>query len=233
MKFGPLRALNRLSFEVLEGEVFGIAGPNGAGKSTLLNVCSGFLKPTGGQVFFGGERIDGKAPHQLCRRGLVRTFQVPQVFGSMTVAGNLEIGATFAGRRELGDRFEQVMDTVVELTGIGPQLNRRAGAVDLLTRKTTMLAAVLATSPKLIFMDEPLAGLNLDETQFFVDLIRRLHNEIGITFVVVEHKIRALSALSDRLMVMHFGQCICLDKPENVVRNELVISVYLGEDFVA
>ena len=91
MKFGPLRALNRLSFEVLEGEVFGIAGPNGAGKSTLLNVCSGFLKPTGGQVFFGGERIDGKAPHQLCRRGLVRTFQVPQVFGSMTVAGNLEI----------------------------------------------------------------------------------------------------------------------------------------------
>lgn len=234
-RFGPLVALNDLSFEIRRNEIFGIAGPNGAGKSTLLNVCSGFLAPDSGTIAFEGERVDGLPPYRMCRRGVVRTFQIPQVFGSLSIAANVETGAMFAQPRHDGggERCRETVDLVLEATGLAARRDAQAGTVDLLTRKMTMLAAALATRPRIVLMDEPLAGLNADETGRLVELIARLHERTGVAFVVVEHKIRALAQLSDRLMVLHFGRCLRLDTPAKVVRDENVIEVYLGTAFVA
>lgn len=234
-RFGALVALNDLSFEVRRHEIFGIAGPNGAGKSTLLNVCSGFLPKNAGMIAFDGARVDGLPPGTLCRKGIVRTFQIPQVFGTLSVEENVEIGATFGVTPTVRTerRSREIVQEVLELTGLADRRRQPAGTVDLLTRKMTMLAAALATQPRIVFLDEPLAGLNAEETERLLELILRLHERTELAFVVVEHKIRALSRLSDRLMVLHFGRCICLDAPANVVRDATVIEVYLGTAFVA
>lgn len=234
-RFGTLVALSDLSFEVRRNEIFGIAGPNGAGKSTLLNICSGFLAQNSGTIMFDGKPLDGLPPYKRCQRGVVRTFQIPQVFDSLSVEENVEIGATFGIGRHTGPdrRSKEIVHRTLQMTGLADRRDRQAGTVDLLTRKMTMLAAALATQPRIIFMDEPLAGLNPEETQRLVELILQLHERTELTFVVVEHKIRALSQLSERLMVLHFGKCICLDAPEVVVRDKYVIEVYLGTAFVA
>jgi branched-chain amino acid transport system ATP-binding protein len=230
-QFGALTALDDLSFDLIEGEIFGIAGPNGAGKSTLLNVCSGVLPPSSGEITFEGQRVDGLPPYSMCHKGLGRTFQIPQVFSSMSVQENIAIGLTF-GNAQSGDP-DQAVEKLLEISGLGNQRFDMAGKVDLITRKMTMLMAVLATRPKIIFMDEPLAGLNADEMELFTSLVSNLHMNMGVTFVMVEHKIRALSKLSDRMMIIHFGGRLCLDTPEVVVKDEQVIEVYLGTEFDA
>jgi len=234
-RFGALTAVDGLSFEVRRGEILGIAGPNGAGKSTLLNLCSGFLAPDAGSIIFEGQRVDGLPPFAMCHRGVVRTFQIPQVFGSLSVEENVEIGAIFGDAQGAGRAADgpDAVEAILASVGLTARRQAPAATVDLLTRKTTMLAAALATRPKIVFMDEPFAGLSIDETGIFVNLIARLHEETDIAFVIVEHKIRALAQLSDRLMVIHFGRCICLDTPERVVRDAQVIEVYLGAQFVA
>lgn len=234
-RFGPLVAVNGLSFELRRGEIFGIAGPNGAGKSTLLNLCSGFLAPNAGTILFQGERIEGLAPYRICHRGLARTFQVPQVFGSLSIAANVEIGAVFGSPRRGGraGRSRELVEQALEMTGLAARRTQLAGTTDLLTRKMAMLAACLATEPRIVLMDEPLAGLNPEETERLVELIEDLHRRTEATFVLVEHKVRALARLSSRLMVLHFGRCICLDRPERVVRDPQVVEVYLGTAFVA
>lgn len=230
-RFGALLALNDLSFELRRNEIFGIAGPNGAGKSTLLNVCSGVLKPTFGKIVFEGKNVGGLAPYKMCHKGIGRTFQIPQGFSSLSIQENVEIGMTF-GDTSSGTGKEFI-EELLENTGLKNHRDEQAGKVDLITRKMTMLAAVLATKPKIVFMDEPLAGLNADEIQVFADLISQLHERAQVTFVIVEHKIRALSKLSGRLMIIHFGKCICLDVPEAVVKDEYVREVYLGTAFDA
>ncbi len=230
-RFGALVALNDLSFDLRRNEIFGIAGPNGAGKSTLLNVCSGVLPPTSGRIYFRSESVEGLAPYKMCHKGVGRTFQIPQVFSSMSIEENIEIGMTFGHVSAKSPRH--LVDELLETSGLASHRNEPAGKVDLITRKMTMLASVLATQPEIVFMDEPLAGLNSEEIQTFVELISQLHDRTDVTFVVVEHKIRALSELSDRLMVIHFGGCICLDSPEVVVKDEHVIEVYLGTEFDA
>jgi len=233
-RFGALTALDRLSFDVRRDEIFGIAGPNGAGKSTLLNVCAGTLTPDSGQILFDGDRIDGQRPYRLCHKGIGRTFQIPQIFGSLTVRENIQVGASFGRSSEQGDTVADfAVDSLLEMTGLSELQDRPAGRVKLLARKMTMLAAVLATNPRLVFMDEPFAGLNSEEVGIFANLIIKLHDHAGVVFVVVEHKIRALSKLVDRLMIIHFGRCICLDRPEVVVRDPQVVDVYLGTEFDA
>ena len=234
-RFGNLVALDGLSFEVHRSEILGIAGPNGAGKSTLLNICTGFLAPSAGTIAFGGKRVDGLPPYKICHRGVARTFQIPRVFGSLSVEENVRIGASFGAVR--GGQKDVLghgaVERVLEVTGLVPRRALQAGTVDLLTRKMTMLAAALATDPRIVFMDEPLAGLNAEETRYFAELIARLRERTEIAFVVVEHKIRVLSRISDRLMILHFGKRICLDTPDNVVRDPYVTQVYLGTAFVA
>lgn len=234
-RFGQLVALNDLTFDVLEGEIFGIAGPNGAGKSTLLNVATGLLAPDDGTVVFESEAIGGQPPHRICHKGIARTFQIPQIFSSMSIRDNVAIGATFglAGKADGGLSEAQQIDEILELTGLRPKQDIPAGKVDLLTRKMTMLSAALATRPKLVFMDEPLAGFTREEIDRFARLILDLHDRLKITFVLVEHKIRALTRLSDRILIVHQGQRIALDRPEVVLRDPHVVEVYLGSEFRA
>jgi branched-chain amino acid transport system ATP-binding protein len=233
--FGALAALNDLSFDVEKGEIFGIAGPNGAGKSTLLNICTGALAPTSGRIFLDGERVDGLAPYRLCHKGLARTFQIPRLFDSMTVHENVATGAMFGVGSESGNGKTRglLVEDILALTGLLPSSDMPIAHANLLTRKMTMLAAALATRPKLIFMDEPLAGLVSEEIDHFVELIAKLHERLAIDFIVIEHKVRALTRLCDRIMIMHYGSSICLDTPEKALGDKQVIEVYLGADYFA
>lgn len=234
-KFGALAALNDLSFDVEKGEIFGIAGANGAGKTTLLNMCTGALAPTSGRIFLDGERVDGLAPYRLCHRGLARTFQIPRLFNSMTVYDNVTTGAIFGMGSKPGDgrTMKQVVGDILELTDLLPSSDIPIASADLLTRKKTMLAAALATRPKLVFMDEPLAGLTSEEIDYFVELIAKLHDTLKIDFIVIEHKVRALTRLCDRIMIMHYGSRICLDTPQRALSDRQVIDVYLGAEYFA
>ncbi len=234
-RFGALTAIDDLSFEVGTGELFGIAGPNGAGKSTLLNLCTGQLRPDSGSLVFAGRDVAGKTPYTLCHAGIARTFQIPMIFESMNVRENIAIGAMFGGPELVQKKANRrdLIDTALEATGMADRADQRAGTLALLARKRTMLAAALATQPRLIFMDEPLGGLTVEEVDELIAVIRSLHDQFGITFVLVEHKIRALKELSDRIMIIHYGSRICLDVPEAVVKDEQVIDVYLGNESFA
>lgn len=228
-RFGALKALDDLSFDIGRGEILGIAGPNGAGKSTLLNVCTGVLSPSSGTVTFEGQAVAGLPAHRYCGLGIARTFQIPQVFSSMTVADNVATGAMFGPAERLAAaQIKARVDGVLDLTGLARQRQQLASQADLLTRKRIMLAAALATEPRLVFLDEPLSGLNGEEVDIFVALFRRLHAALGLTLIVVEHKVRALAALSDRILILNAGALLCLDRPEAVLRDARVIDIYLG-----
>ncbi len=231
--FGALNALDDVSFDILRGEILGVAGPNGAGKTTLLNVCTGALPVTSGTIFFDGHRIDGLAPYRRCQMGIARTFQIPQIFSSMSVRDNVALGAEFGqGHRAQGD-FDSHVSEVLEITGLSSRADASVSAADLITRKRIMLAAALATRPRLIFLDEPMSGLNHDEVESFVQLFRDLHAALDLTLVIVEHKIRALAALSQRILILHFGSVLTVDTPERVLADPAVIDVYLGTQNLA
>ncbi len=229
-RFGVLMALSDVSLDVQPGEILGIAGPNGAGKTTLLNVCTGLLTPSGGRVLVEGRNLGGQRPHVFCQAGVARTFQIPQVFGSMTVRDNVWTGARFGlADKASGDDTGEAAEAALAATGLTALADRPVTKAGLLTRKRVMLAAALATRPKLLFMDEPFGGLNASEVDTFAGLVRELHRQLGITFVVVEHKVRALAALSHRMLILNFGQVLMLDTPERVMADENVIRIYLGK----
>jgi branched-chain amino acid transport system ATP-binding protein len=229
-RFGALMALSDVTLDIRPSEILGIAGPNGAGKTTLLNVATGALAPTSGQVLVEGHSLGGRRPHLFCRAGVARTFQVPQVFGSMTVRDNVWTGARFGlADKDAGADPRDEIDAALEMTGLTALADRSVASAGLLTRKRIMLAAAVATRPKLLFMDEPFGGLNAGEVDTFAGLVRALHQRLGITFVVVEHKVRALAALSDRMLILNFGQVLILDTPDRVLNDPNVIRIYLGK----
>ncbi len=228
-RFGALMALSDVSLDIQPGEILGIAGPNGAGKTTLLNVCTGMLAPTAGRVLVEERDLGGKRPHVFCRAGVARTFQIPQVFSSMTVRDNISTGARFGLADKVGGDTNGAIAAALAATALTALADQPVAKADLLTRKRVMLAAALATQPKLLFMDEPFGGLNAGEVDTFAGLVRDLHRQLGITFVVVEHKIRALAALSHRMLILNFGQVLMLDTPERVMADENVIRIYLGK----
>lgn len=234
-QFGSLVAIDDLSFDVLDGEILGIAGPNGAGKSTLLNLCTGIIAPDSGSLEFRTRAINRLRTHQLCHAGIARTFQVPAIFESLSVRQNVEIGAMFGGPEhyQSSSRRKELVEYALSATGLADRMQQRAGTLSLLARKMTMLAAALATQPSLMFMDEPMGGLTQEEVEAFSGTIRSVHERFDLAFVIVEHKIRALTELSDRMMIMHFGSRICLDRPEVVIRDERVMEVYLGNEDLA
>lgn len=226
-RFNQFQALTKVSFKVDQGRILGIAGPNGAGKSTLLNVCTGTLRPSGGTIVLDGRRTDGLPLRRMAEAGLARTFQIPQVFGSVDVDTNIRIGATF-GRKRGPDEVQDSVERVIDLLDLRATRYRLAGQADLLTRKMTMLAAALATDPKIVFMDEPFGGLNTKEIEGYVDLVQRLRQDLDLAFVIVEHKMRALTTLSDRLMILNFGEMLCEGTPDEVLSNSQVNEIYLG-----
>lgn len=232
--FDGLVALDSVSFSVEKGEIFGIAGPNGAGKSTLFNVVAGVHPPSGGEIVFDGNDITRLKAHQVCRLGLGRTFQIPQTFSTLTVRDNLRVGALFGGgpelktanRRDIHDRIDQVM-AFLELQAFQDQ---PATNLDIYTTKLVMLGAVLCSGCRVIMLDEPLAGLSISEIQAFLDLVRRINREMGMTVVVIEHLLDMLIEISDRMLILHNGRVIFLGDPETVRDNEEVVTVYLGKE---
>lgn len=228
MQFGPFRALTDMSFHVERGEVLGVAGPNGAGKSTLMNVCTGGLRATGGQVLFNGRDITRFKRHRRCGLGIAQSFQIPTLLASLSVGENLLAGQVF-GREVRGAETGISVDEILYLTQLEHQLPMPAAQADLLTRKRIMLGAALFTGPEIIFMDEPLGGLNSEEIVEFLQVIRHVREELGITIVMVEHKTRALAKIADRVLIINFGEFVMLDRPEVVLNDEHVVEIYLGK----
>lgn len=226
-RFGGHVALDDLTFSVLGGETFGVAGPNGAGKSTLVNVCTGALSYEQGTILLAGNSLKGLSSHEICHRKVCRTFQIPQVFGTMSVYENVKIGLDF-GNTKPTKSPDDLIAYVLKVTELEPYKRQNAGHLPLLRKKMTMLAAVLAIEPRLLFLDEPLAGLSQNEISELIELITRIKSELALTLVIIEHKVRALVQLADRLMILHYGECLDLDVPSKVVANKIVKDIYLG-----
>ncbi len=226
-RFGELAAVKDLSFEVKEKEIFGIAGPNGAGKTTLFNVISG-VYPSSGEIHFLGERINHLRPFQVCHKGIARTFQIPSVFSTLTVYDNIRIGAHFGNYSK---NEVKIIKDVLDFVGLSEKMHIQTKHLPLFDKKLTMVGAALATQPKLLMLDEPIGGLSPGEINQSVDLFKRINRELGITLIVIEHLMKVLMEISERMMILHNGEKICLGTPEEVAKDKQVIEVYLGADY--
>lgn len=221
--FGSLAALADVSFQVEEGEIFGIAGPNGAGKSTLFNVIAGVYPPSSGQAFFEDHDITGLSSHQICNRGIARTFQIPTTFHSMSIYDNIRVGATFGGGRK--DHIPEI----IEFLNLDGKAHALAKDLDLYSTKLVMLGAALATDCKLLMLDEPMAGLSIVEIEDFLSVFRKINQEWKITIVIIEHLLDILIGISTRMLILHDGQILYIGVPEKVTQDRRVVEVYLGE----
>jgi len=225
-KFGGLTAVNNVDLEVKKGETLGIIGPNGAGKTTLFSLVGGFIKPTSGQVWFDGEEVTGQLPHKICQAGLARTFQVPKPFPQLTVLENIIVGAH--NRNTDLDRAREVALEVSDFVGFGSQNNEFAANLTTPDCKRLEIARALATEPKLILLDEVMAGLRPLEQEKQIELARRINEERGITIILIEHVMKVIMELSSRIVVINYGVKIGEGQPEEVVNMPEVIEAYLG-----
>lgn len=228
-RFGGLTAVRDVTLEVTQGELVGIIGPNGAGKTTLFNVIAGFYRPDEGRIRFLGRDITGLAPHAVCRLGLTRTFQLVKPFGNLSVLDNVIIGALTRLGQVRAARVDA--ERVLEMCGLTPYAHARARALPLALRKRLEVARALATRPRLLLLDEVMAGLNPAELASMVALIQRLRAE-GITLLVIEHIMAAIMRLAERILVLHHGELIAEGPPARIARDPRVIDAYLGEEFV-
>lgn len=227
--FGGLRAVDSLSLSIEEGEILGLIGPNGAGKSTAFNCIAGVYPPTGGEIYFAGEKINRSKPWNLCKKGLARTFQIVKPFSSKSVLYNVMVGS-FATTDKTSVAEEKALN-VLKLLQFEDKKDERAGNLTIAERKRLEIARALATEPKLLLFDEVMAGLRPAEVDEMVQIIQNLRYQ-GITIFVIEHIMRAIMALSDRIVVIHFGSKIAEGSPQEVASDENVIKAYLGDEYV-
>ncbi len=228
-RFGGLVAVNDMDFDVAEHEVLGLIGPNGSGKSTTLNLISGALKPTSGGIALRGQPIEQLSAADIARKGVQRTFQLVRLLPSMTVLDNVRAGAVFGHRRRWGREAEAHALRMLELVGLERRARAHVGELTYIDTKRVELARVLASDPKVLLLDEWLAGLNPTELEEGITLIKRLRNE-GRTIILVEHVMDAIRSLCDRCVVMSSGKKIAEGTPEKVLSDAEVIRAYLGDD---
>ena len=228
--FGGLRAVQDVSLDVPRGSLTALIGPNGAGKTTLFALMSGFLKPDAGRVHFNGRDITGQAPHLNARAGLTRTFQIVQPFAAQTVRENIAVGAHLHEHKRAAALA--AAEQVAQRVGLAALLDKPAGDLTVAGRKRLELARALATAPKLLLLDEVLAGLNPQEIAEMIPVVRGIADN-GITVLMIEHVMQAVMNLAEHVWVLAQGQLIAVGTPAEVTRNERVIEAYLGHGTVA
>jgi branched-chain amino acid transport system ATP-binding protein len=229
--FGGLTAVNNVSFEVEEGEIFGLIGPNGSGKTTIFNMISQFYSVTSGKIYFKGQDITKKKTYEIARLGIGRTFQVVKPLKRLTVEENVMAAAfaresTFAGARKAARE-------VLEFCRLDNLADTKAGGLPIVGRKRLEIARALATRPFLLLLDETAAGLNPSELDEAIDIIKKIRTDLGITVVIVEHIMKVIMSISDRIHAIAYGATIAQGTPEEVAKDPTVIEAYLGTDYAA
>lgn len=226
-KFGELIAVNDLSFTVEKGQIFGIAGPNGAGKSTVYNLITGFY-PFEGKIEFDGRDISGMHPHRICKLGIARTFQIPQTFPSLTVEKSIGVGNRFGAQGRYDPQYVEEIISFLDMQAIR---RKPTGLLNLLGKKKLMMGAALATRPKILMLDEPMAGSNASEIKELMAFIRRINEDMGITIIIIEHFMKVLTELTETLLIIETGRKVCCGNPVTVTGDPQVIECYLGNAY--
>jgi branched-chain amino acid transport system ATP-binding protein len=225
-RFGGLVAVNDLNLKLDKGNILGLIGPNGAGKTTAFNMISGFYKPDEGEVLFDGQRIDGLRPDQTCKLGLARTFQLVKPFPQLSVRDNVMVGAY--NRTNKRSEARQKALEIIEFLGMRDLSETTAGSLSVAYRKRLEVAKALATDPKIILLDEAMAGLRPTETDEMIELVRQVSKQ-GVALLLVEHVMRVIMSLAEQIVVIHHGEKIAEGEPKRIVRDKAVIDAYLGE----
>ena len=230
--FGGLRALQRVTLRVEEGDICGLIGPNGAGKTTLFNVISGIYRPDEGRVHFQGTDLVGFPPHQVCRGGIARTSQIVQPFAGMSVLDNVAAGVLFGrhdGARRSLEEGRKAARRLLPFGKLESKGNMPAGTLTLSERKRLEMVRALATAPQLLLLDEVMAGLTPVEAEEMIGIIRAVRQEFDLTILLIEHNVRLVMKLANRVAVLNYGVVIAEGRPEHVVTNADVVKAYLGE----
>jgi branched-chain amino acid transport system ATP-binding protein len=241
-RFGGLLAIDHVSFTVERGEILGIIGPNGAGKTTLFNLLSGFLRLSHGEVMYQGERINGLKPHTIARKGLIRTFQQSNIYRQETVLSNVTLACRLQDRvgllgmlfnspsyRKEEENKRRKAEEILRNLGLQETINRMGGNLSHGQQRGLGIAMAMACDPKLLLLDEPVSGLGLEEMHIIMQRIREIQ-EKGITVILVEHEMRMVMNVCDRIIVLNFGQKVAEGTPEKIKENKEVIDAYLGQE---
>ncbi len=222
--FGGLKAISDFRLHVRHGQIYGVIGPNGAGKTTLFNLITGLYRPTHGRIVFAGQDITGMKPHEINRLGIARTFQNLRLFSDLTVRENIVVGTLSHKQRD-----EHMIDELLELVGLTPRQTEQAKNLPYGQQRKLEIARALATSPKLLLLDEPAAGMNPQEVLNLVELIRTIKDRFQLTVILIEHQMRLVEAICERITVMSFGQVLAEGTVKEIQNDPKVIKAYLGE----
>lgn len=222
--FGGLKAISDFRLQVQRGQVYGVIGPNGAGKTTLFNLITGIYRPTAGRIFFDGNDITGKKPHEINRLGIARTFQNLRLFSELTVRENIVVGTL--SHKQTDDRL---IDELLHLVGLSRRQAEQAKNLPYGLQRKLEIARALATSPKMLLLDEPAAGMNPQEVLNLVELIRTIKERFHLTVILIEHQMRLVEAICERITVMSFGQVLAEGSVKEIQNDPTVIKAYLGE----
>ncbi len=230
--FGGLLALNDVTFDLPEGQILGLIGPNGAGKTTLFNVVNGVYKADKGNITFRDQETSGKKTYEMAHMGLARTHQIVKPLNDLTVRENVMVGACYGGEGKSLDQSAEIADEVLAFVGLADRTEQLAGSLNVAQKKRLEMARALAARPILLLLDEVLAGLNSSEIATMVEVVRQIRDQ-GITIIMIEHVMHAIMNVSERILVLDYGELIAEGTPEEIANNEKVIEAYLGDPELA